>query len=184
MGVRIDGKTSVRDVDHDSLGDLKGGDAAGYFHNTSSMNTILVVGGNSGYVLSTRDSGYTPEWRYLGMANLGDPTRAGSYINGTQDGSNFYWAENYPDVSGTVFTSQGSGYMCVWTVPASTSGFAPLANPTFTGTPAAPTAAYGTNTTQLATTAFVQANKSGNLDGGIPTSTYGGISPIDCGGAS
>lgn len=33
---------------------------------------------------------------------------------------------------------------------------APLASPTFTGTPAAPTAAQGTNTTQLATTAFVQ----------------------------
>jgi hypothetical protein len=30
-------------------------------------------------------------------------------------------------------------------------------DPTFTGTPVAPTAAYGTNTTQLATTAFVQA---------------------------
>lgn len=34
---------------------------------------------------------------------------------------------------------------------------APLASPTFTGTPAAPTAAAGTNTTQLATTAFVTA---------------------------
>ena len=31
------------------------------------------------------------------------------------------------------------------------------AGPTFTGVPAAPTAAYGTNTTQIATTAFVQA---------------------------
>ena len=31
-----------------------------------------------------------------------------------------------------------------------------LASPTFTGTPAGPTAAAGTNTTQLATTAFVQ----------------------------
>ena len=31
-----------------------------------------------------------------------------------------------------------------------------LASPTFTGTPAAPTAAAGTNTTQIATTAFVQ----------------------------
>lgn len=31
-------------------------------------------------------------------------------------------------------------------------------SPTFTGTPAAPTAAVGTNTTQLATTAFVVAN--------------------------
>lgn len=32
---------------------------------------------------------------------------------------------------------------------------APLASPTFTGTPAAPTASAGTNTTQIATTAFV-----------------------------
>lgn len=34
--------------------------------------------------------------------------------------------------------------------------YARLASPTFTGTPAAPTASTGTNTTQLATTAFVQ----------------------------
>jgi hypothetical protein len=34
---------------------------------------------------------------------------------------------------------------------------APLANPALTGTPTAPTASYGTSTTQIATTAFVQA---------------------------
>lgn len=34
---------------------------------------------------------------------------------------------------------------------------APLASPTFTGTPSAPTATAGTNTSQLATTAFVKA---------------------------
>ena len=40
---------------------------------------------------------------------------------------------------------------------------APLASPTFTGTPAAPTAAANTSTTQIATTAFVlgQANSTG-----------------------
>jgi hypothetical protein len=37
---------------------------------------------------------------------------------------------------------------------------APLASPTFTGTPAAPTATVGTDTTQVATTAFVLANGS------------------------
>jgi len=37
------------------------------------------------------------------------------------------------------------------------SSLAPKASPTFTGTPAAPTAAPGTNTTQLATTGFVKA---------------------------
>ena len=38
---------------------------------------------------------------------------------------------------------------------------APLASPTFTGTPKAPTAAAGTNTTQIATTAFVNTAVSG-----------------------
>lgn len=45
-----------------------------------------------------------------------------------------------------------------WTLgtgPGCNTGLAPLASPTFTGTPAAPTAGAGTNTTQLATTAFV-----------------------------
>lgn len=37
------------------------------------------------------------------------------------------------------------------------SYYAPIASPTLTGTPAAPTAAAGTNTTQLATTAFVNS---------------------------
>lgn len=40
---------------------------------------------------------------------------------------------------------------------ASLNAKAPLASPALTGTPTAPTAAPGTNTTQLATTAFVQA---------------------------
>lgn len=42
-----------------------------------------------------------------------------------------------------------------------------LASPTFTGVPAGPTASPGTNTTQLATTAFVLAN--------APAATWGGI---------
>lgn len=37
------------------------------------------------------------------------------------------------------------------------STYAPLASPTLTGTPAAPTATAGTSTTQIATTAFVQS---------------------------
>jgi hypothetical protein len=37
----------------------------------------------------------------------------------------------------------------------------PFASPTFTGTPAAPTASSGTNTTQIATTEFVQAAVTG-----------------------
>ena len=52
----------------------------------------------------------------------------------------------FPNITGPVTATQ-----------AALNGAAPLASPTFTGTPAAPTAAAGTNTTQLATTAFVTA---------------------------
>jgi hypothetical protein len=44
---------------------------------------------------------------------------------------------------------------------------APLASPALTGTPTAPTAAAGTNTTQLATTAFVQAALVRNKRAGV-----------------
>lgn len=51
------------------------------------------------------------------------------------------------------------------------SNKANLASPTFTGTPSAPTAAVGTNTTQVATTAFVNQNALGKagdtMSGGI-----------------
>jgi hypothetical protein len=49
------------------------------------------------------------------------------------------------------------------------TGAAPLASPTFTGVPLAPTAANGTNTTQIATCAFVLANAGSAAAGGSPT---------------
>jgi hypothetical protein len=48
---------------------------------------------------------------------------------------------------------------------AALAGKAPLASPTLTGTPTAPTATGGTNSTQIATTAFVAAAISGVLNG-------------------
>lgn len=65
---------------------------------------------------------------------------------------------------------------------------APLASPALTGTPSAPTAATGTNTTQIATTAFVHAEieakmgesdamvYKGTIDGGN-TESYGALTP-------
>ena len=50
---------------------------------------------------------------------------------------------------------------------------ADLASPTFTGTPAAPTASSGTNTTQLATTAFVTAAASAAV-----TSALAAVYPV------
>jgi hypothetical protein len=42
-------------------------------------------------------------------------------------------------------------------------------SPAFNGTPTAPTAAYGTNTTQIATTSYVQNEKASPAFSGIPT---------------
>ncbi|EIY5719298.1 TPA: phage tail protein [Escherichia coli] len=49
------------------------------------------------------------------------------------------------------------------------SQYAPKASPTFTGTPKAPTPAAGNNTTQIATTAFVQAALLTLIDGAPAT---------------
>ncbi len=53
---------------------------------------------------------------------------------------------------------------------------APLASPTLTGTPAAPTATAGTNTTQIATTAFVTSAVSGGTSTSFSGSLAGEVS--------
>lgn len=54
--------------------------------------------------------------------------------------------------------------------------YAPLASPSFTGTPLAPTASVGTSTTQIATTAFVQGSVvlTSGVDGAITYRTTSG----------
>jgi hypothetical protein len=64
--------------------------------------------------------------------------------------------------AGKVLTTDGT--------TASWGTFATLASPTFTGTPAAPTAAADTNTTQIATTAYVIGQ--GYLKSATASSTY------------
>lgn len=59
------------------------------------------------------------------------------------------------------------------TLPSGTHSLAPLDSPTFTATPAAPTAAAGTNTTQLATTAFAKlVNNSSETVASSATPTF------------
>jgi hypothetical protein len=86
--------------------------------------------------------------------------------------------------SGNVTTALGftpynatnpSGYITA----SSLSPYAPLANPIFTGAPVAPTAAADTNTTQLATTAYVVGQ--GYLKSSTASSTY---APLGGSGAS
>jgi microcystin-dependent protein len=58
-----------------------------------------------------------------------------------------------------------------------------IANLQLTGTPSAPTASVGTNTTQVATTAFVQAGMSNYMPRGIISMWYGSIASIPAGWA-
>jgi hypothetical protein len=51
------------------------------------------------------------------------------------------------------------------TTSTASSTYAPIASPTFTGTPLVPTATAGTNTTQAASTAFVQTAVSNLVNG-------------------
>ena len=59
----------------------------------------------------------------------------------------------YTGPSGVVWTYDGAK----WASGASTTAFAPIGSPAFTGDPTAPTPAYGDNDTSIATTAFVAA---------------------------
>lgn len=71
-----------------------------------------------------------------------------------------------------------TGFITISSVPTKLSqltndaGFATVASPNFTGTPTAPTATAGTNTGQLATTAFVQTALSGVSAGINYTGTW------------
>ncbi len=80
-------------------------------------------------------------------------------INITPNGSGHVVLDGllYPDSDGTngqVLQTDGSGNLGFGTVDLSVK--ADVASPTFTGTPAVPTASVNTNTTQIASTAYVQ----------------------------
>ena len=69
-------------------------------------------------------------------------------------------SDTTPKANGTAAVGTETGYSRGDHVHPTDTTRAPLASPTFTGTPKAPTAAAGTNTTQIATTAFVQTATS------------------------
>lgn len=100
-------------------------------------------------------------------------------ISGKEDSSN--------KVSSWSSTTNDTHYPSEKLVKDSLDAKAPLASPTFTGTPKAPTAAAGTNTTQIATTAFVKTAVDNAIAGvadaliykgtiaGGSTGTYGAL---------
>lgn len=96
------------------------------------------------------------------IANISVPTKTSDI----QNDSGFITAADVPEGStastttpkmdGIAATGSETAFARGDHVHPENTSKANLASPTFTGTPAAPTAAAGTNTTQIATTAFVQ----------------------------
>jgi hypothetical protein len=80
------------------------------------------------------------------------------------------------DTLGEIQAALGNDANLASTLTTSIATKAPLASPALTGVPTAPTAAAGTNTTQLATTAFVTSSPSitgpVNVTGNINVSGY------------
>lgn len=78
-----------------------------------------------------------------------------------------------PIIDGTAAAGTSLRYSRQDHVHPTDTSRAPLASPALTGTPTAPTAAIGTNTTQIATMAALQARILGTVSqsGGVPTGT-------------
>lgn len=104
------------------------------------------------------------------IANIDVPTKTSDLNND----SNFITAEDVPEGSaastttplmdGTASTGSETTFARGDHVHPKDTSKADLASPEFTGTPKAPTAAAGTNTTQIATTAFVNGAVSGKAN--------------------
>jgi len=88
-------------------------------------------------------------------------------------GADANYASTITTALGTKSPIESPTFTGTVTIPAgaSISGFAPLASPTFTGTPLSSTAIKSTNTTQIATTAYVKDNLSDYATLASPTFT-------------
>lgn len=107
--------------------------------------------------------------QYLGALNLALPGDGDDIAEGDDQIRAFKTAakQSFPNVAGAVTVTHAELNRLAGVsadVQGQIDAKAPLASPALTGTPTAPTAAAATSTTQLATTAFVQAAVSTAVD--------------------
>jgi hypothetical protein len=136
--------------------------------NVNTEYTLPIVDGSNGQVLATDGNGAV----YWGSVSAG--------------------STNLDGLTDVIITSPQIDQILAYTIPLGeslpawrniTSPYATKASPTFTGIPAAPTAPTSTNTTQIATTAFVKAQ--GYITSAEATNLYvpydGAIADVDLG---
>lgn len=93
----------------------------------------------------------------VGLANVDNTTDAAKPVStATQTALDLKANLASPTFTGTVTIPAGAAISGYLTTATASSTYAPIASPSLTGTPLAPTASVGTNTTQIATTAYVR----------------------------
>lgn len=156
---------------------------------TGNIDLSLSLSGttNLSYIASPTNGTVVSDTGTDAVIPLGDNTNAGlivaggnaklAVLSGTNTGDNATNTTSNSYADGKVADSITDGITGV--APSQNAVFdalglkSPLASPALTGTPTAPTAVPGTNTTQLGTTAFVQAAINALL---AASNTWSGIS--------
>lgn len=122
------------------------------------LNTVIAIGE---YVCSQDAYAITATHTPWGTAASSNAMAFRMTVEQSLSNTTYLTQWLYPYARADVYRRRSSNSGSTWgswyTVQADLGNKANLASPTFTGTPKAPTAASGTNTTQIATTAFVQA---------------------------
>lgn len=109
------------------------------------------AGSTAGMGIVSTGPSTAPAWGFVSATSLA-PIAANRFIGNATSGTAAPTAFPMPSCSTSTSALQyttNTGFTCF-------TGSAPLASPALTGTPTAPTAAAGTNTTQVATTQFVR----------------------------
>lgn len=121
------------------------------------------AGSSVGQAIVSTGATSAPAWASIPISGLSSIAANTVLANGTGASAPpaAFAMPGCSNASNALNWTTSTGFGCNTSINAATLGgtsaasYALLASPTFTGTPAAPTATAGTNSTQLATTAFV-----------------------------
>jgi hypothetical protein len=166
--ISVGSATEVPTITVDTFGRIASAGSA-----TITPEAIGAIGGqrwsasrtyNIGDIVSVDDTGLPLGQLYVSLVdgNYNNPAQNlngfWDYVRADAKSINSIGIVGSPANQQTLTYQSSNGTFVYNTIDAAWVGAAPLDSPAFTGTPTAPTAAAQTNTTQIATTAFVLSN--------------------------